>query len=738
MKNIIETLKKSILWSVASFTMTTAVAQNAEQQFIVRKITHSANEPTVPIQDVGVVVDGLSQKSNSSGKLSLQIRLNSQRDYLLDDVRVPQGSTYILAYPQLKEKIFLSRNAQVIAMISPEEMDTIAKNNYKRLLRQYRQQGNKLLNMRNQLEEMQLDMKENSDDYRKTQMRMDSLQQIINKYYKEEDKQNITKELRRIANELTMTDYQSLDSTNMKIFNLKKDGEWEEISKILDDIIRDPEAFMREGLLNKKNAEAIAAATAKDLEKRFDYMENAILAFKMMHKNDSVSNYYRILTNAAPENWQYLYDAGNFEQEYMGHYQKALDYHRKALLLPVADSLKAQNLNCIGTIYQQQGIFDLALQHHTKALQLYQTVSNEKHPKMAICYHNIGSYYHAQNNYPKAAEYYQKALNIRKAIYGECHPEIANSYNNIGGLYNEEGNYTLALDYQRKALDIRTAVFGGIHQDVALSYNNLGSIYYGLGNYPSALNAFMKSLKIKQQIYSEMHPDIALSYNNIGNTYIEQGNLKLALKYLQKSLKIKIFVFGKKHQDVAMSYNNIGSIFHYSGHFDSALKYYEKALNIYKAIYGDRHANTALAYVNMGAAYHALQHHEKALTYYQKGLDIRQKIYKGDHPSIATLYNNIGLVYDDMGDAASAIKMLEKALAIRRSIFGDCHIRIAYILENIGRIHYNQNQLADALEYLQQAYDIYKKTEGEKGKNAKNAFQIIQTIYQKSKKQTSR
>ena len=58
---------------------------------------------------------------------------------------------------------------------------------------------------------------------------------------------------------------------------------------------------------------------------------------------------------------------------------------------------------------------------------------------MAISYNNIGSVHDNKGEYDKALEHYQKALAIQLKQLGPEHPYVARSYNNIGAVHDKQG-----------------------------------------------------------------------------------------------------------------------------------------------------------------------------------------------------------------------------------------------------------------------------------------------------------
>ena len=492
-----------LLCLIGALSFHSTQAQVARQEGIVRKITHSASDPVVPIAGVQVVVDGVSSpKSDKQGNLTITIRRNEESSYYLDDIRLPAGEVpYLLAYPSREKKLFLSPNELYIALISPEEKESVSKKIYTDLWRQYRRQGNDLIALRNELEEVQMALDEGDARYREVTNRLDSVQALLNAYFDDSQKESFTQKLEEVAEELALTDYRSLDSIDARIYDLKRAGEWAGLSALLNEQMNgNAEAYLQEGLQNRKNAEAIAERAARDLALRFERVEEAIESCFLPHQKDSGSKYYQILTEADSTNWDYLTTAGLFESTYMANYDRAMQYHRAALNYARTDSLKAITQNNIGFVYSEQGNYTQALSYYEKALQIQLQIYGEQHPSVATSYNNIGCVYSDQGDYNKALSYYEKALQIRLQVYGEQHPDVAVSYNNIGLVYSEQGDYDQALSYYEKALSIWSQINSEQHPDVAVNYSNIGSVYANRGNYNRALSYYEKALQIIQNL----------------------------------------------------------------------------------------------------------------------------------------------------------------------------------------------------------------------------------------------
>lgn len=355
------------------------VAQKRAQRGVVRMITHTARDPIVPVKGVQVVVNNVANKaSGKDGRFTLSIAVNKEQSYSLTDVRVPKGSTLILASPSRKKKLFLSKNDLEVALITPEDKNTISKATYRKLLKKYNQQAEQLRQLRSQLEDKRIDLEESSSAYSRLSAQIDSIQSLLNQYYDEKNRENTTKEIERIAEEFALIDYQSLKEEEARICNLMNEGDWAILSQYLQKLMNgDAAAYVQKAVDQRNAAKDVYDKASKELSRRLELIENAIESFRMQHLNDSVSRYYEILCKADSTNWEFLNKAGLWEDRYMARYDLALKYYSKALTSTNQDSL------------------------------------------IAVCYNNIGQVYYYQGNYAEAMGTFQKALKIRTSVLGE-------------------------------------------------------------------------------------------------------------------------------------------------------------------------------------------------------------------------------------------------------------------------------------------------------------------------------
>ncbi|MEE0961827.1 MAG: DUF2225 domain-containing protein [Bacteroidales bacterium] len=440
---------------------------------------------------------------------------------------------------------------------------------------------------------------------------------------------------------------------------------------------------MRKNLLSDIDAlilqaEFVLANTDKTIEERISEALNAYReADKTAQEIDCPAEKYIDLL------WKY----GSFLYDY-AYYNEAENVYLRFVQLSEEtngqDETTTASYNNIGIVYNNLGDYDKALEYHNKALKIRKEVLGEKHPDTAGSYIGIGSVYKILGDYDKALEYHNKALEIYKEVLGEKHTDTAASYVGIGNVYDDLGDYNKALELYNKALEIQKEVFGEKHPDTAGSYIGIGLVYKNLGDYNKALEYFNKALEIQKEVFGEKHPDTAISYNNIGIVYYNLEDYNEALKFLNKALEIYKEVLGEMHPNTAESYNNIGCIYDVLGDYDKALKFLNKALEIRKEVLGEMHIYISDSYGNIGNVYDNLGDYDKALKYHFKALEIYKEVLGENNPDTATSYGNLGIIYAELRDYDKALEYFIKALEIFEEVLGESHPYTQQVLRNIA------------------------------------------------------
>ncbi|ETO22488.1 hypothetical protein RFI_14710 [Reticulomyxa filosa] len=240
----------------------------------------------------------------------------------------------------------------------------------------------------------------------------------------------------------------------------------------------------------------------------------------------------------------------------------------------------------------ERKLFDDAILHLQKYLQLCVDTFGCNHSYVAISYNLIGNTYFEKSEYNEAIEYYQKALKIISEIH--C-PFVAQLYHNLGDSFNHSKQYNKAIECFEDALKIRIKLHGSNHDDVGDLYSNLGNVYYSKGKYEESIECHERALKIRLQICGGMDSDVAHTYSDLGFAY---ENIELhdkAIECYENALKIKKELYGSINEDFADLCWISGYSCEKGGKILLAVKYYEEAWKVYNIVFGEWNYQTTQA-----------------------------------------------------------------------------------------------------------------------------------------------
>ncbi len=193
----------------------------------------------------------------------------------------------------------------------------------------------------------------------------------------------------------------------------------------------------------------------------------------------------------------------------------------------------------MGLIYEVRGEFDKAMDYHKRALEINQGIENLQ--ALAQNYGNLGNIYHNLNEFSKALEYHKKALEIDKRI-GNLKGQ-AQDLGNIGRVYGSLGELRKALEYFERALEIDKKI--GCLEGQAFHLEGIGSVYGNLSDPKKALDYFNRALDVS--IKTQNLEGQANQLTNIGISYSHLGRFDKAIHYFQQARDIFIKL-GAKHR----------------------------------------------------------------------------------------------------------------------------------------------------------------------------------------------
>jgi eukaryotic-like serine/threonine-protein kinase len=256
----------------------------------------------------------------------------------------------------------------------------------------------------------------------------------------------------------------------------------------------------------------------------------------------------------------------------------------------------ADTLNDMGTIYQDLGKFDQALDVYKQALQIERETGDQAYE--AQCLNNIASVYLTIGDNDNAFTYYQQALQLRERL--GVPGDLAETLEGLSEAYTVTGQYEQAMTGLMRALELGRKA-GDAHS-VALVSRQIGLVFEYQGRFGSAVKSMQDAVKSFRQ-QGENGLNMAESLNDLAGALARSGKSDEAAAPLEEAQKIQQVLKNDALQ--AEILNTRGDLAFYRGDLKSAATFYGSALPLavrtkYSEVLLESKANVAKVAVSGG------------------------------------------------------------------------------------------------------------------------------------------
>lgn len=118
----------------------------------------------------------------------------------------------------------------------------------------------------------------------------------------------------------------------------------------------------------------------------------------------------------------------------------------------------AESLHNIALLYIDLGRLDEAEQHIAESLQIRQSISDGKHPEVAMSMHSLAKVYVLQERYSEALVRFKEALQIFEERLGQIHPHVARCWSDLAAAQRASGREGEAVYADGRARQAREAL----------------------------------------------------------------------------------------------------------------------------------------------------------------------------------------------------------------------------------------------------------------------------------------
>ena len=715
-------MKKGVLFIFLSLCVGISYAQQ-QQGYVKTKGRLGSNGAVIKgtrLSGAMVTVKGRNAVlSGSNGTFTLTIPGNN---FYLQSV---QKQGYVITDPDVLSKQYVySKNPLVLVLEDKSQLEA-ERRTIERKVRN---------NLYGQLQEREEQIESLKSQNKITEERYHELVQQLNQ--DQDENERIVKDM---TDRYSSIDFDLLDDFNRRVSDciingrlteadslLKTKGDINvrtaELRQLQDQNAKDEEKLKKQKRALEKNKDLVQ----KQLENLAQDCYSKYEMFKMQHMNDSAMYYLQYRADLDTFNLKWQMEVASFLEKYIGDYKMAKDIYSHVLEMALQESsvnneFVAQCYTLLGTECNYMGTYNDAIIYLNKAENILKQHHDDK-SYLGTIYNGLAVTYDNQRLFDKAIDYHFKALEIRLKIFGEQSSEVATCYNNIGCIYHEQNNYKLALDYFQKALAIYEHEDSN-SLDIAETVINIGGIYDSQEEYDKAQELYLRGKDILERILSASHPHIAVLYNNLGMNYLFKKDFERALDYTKRAMEIHEMTMGENHPMVAADYSNIAAIYEEMNEYETALKFHEGSLRRYLNTFGENTQGSlyvALEYKAIGSCNNKLNKLPTAEEAYKKALEIEEGIFETPNVYLYRANSDLAWFYFYKEDYAKSREYFQAGREIVKKLNGEKdsrYINDGFAIYYSYILDYNKTKSEASLklynDYIARELIIMSVTEGD-------------------------
>jgi len=305
---------------------------------------------------------------------------------------------------------------------------------------------------------------------------------------------------------------------------------------------------------------------------------------------------------------------------------------------------------------------------YSSARTAYEAVLGDKHPKVALAFHNIGKIDLNMTQFEAALSAFRTAREIYEANLPAETSRLAELLIDTASLHARLGNRETALALANEAVTLSRNRLGDGHRTTALALHFAGTINRGMGKSEAALKDLGAALRIYTGPDSRVQRRIPEVLDDVSVAFVRAGCLDEATRVQNLSIGHYVAAYGATHDRVASAYHRLGGIYRENRKFTEARAPLFKAAKIYESIFGPNHRRIADVYSDVASSSARIGLNSEALTYGLRALRIRSLHKQAAPEDLRQSYWSLSQVLNQQGNLNAAIAFAKMAVNINQEI----------------------------------------------------------------------
>ena len=344
----------------------------------------------------------------------------------------------------------------------------------------------------------------------------------------------------------------------------------------------------------------------------------------------------------------------------------------------------------------------------------------------------LASTYQGLGVFDPAVSHARRALELREQIFGVDSAAAAGSRVDLGDALLTRGDYREAEPVLRQALATFERV--GLDESVgaATGRRYLAEVLNEIGAFDEAERVQGQAIAQYRRLLPADDDRVAGALNDLGVLLGNRQQYAKAEPLHREALAIMRRVHGPSHLDVAQTLNNLAGVLDYQKRYDEAEPLYREALDIQIRILGEDHSRVVVTRSSLANMFWMKGDYAQAEPFARAALTSAERTLPEGHPLTAYAHIVLGQTLTDAGRPAEGEPSLRAALTMRRKLLPPNHWLIANTENVLGGCLVAQRRYAEAERLLVPSYRALLADRGADNDKTHDARRRLAALYRGS------
>jgi len=346
------------------------------------------------------------------------------------------------------------------------------------------------------------------------------------------------------------------------------------------------------------------------------------------------------------------YDALGIYDQALAHTQKALDLRTANLGPDHPDTLAMRT--ALGSATMEAGDFEQGEQILTSALADHTRILGRSHPSTVACISALATLYATATDIEKAIPLLRESLELNRQIHGPRSEEAISAANTLAMLLIDMNAFDEAEHLLEQAVKDAADVLGPENPYTLDTRSNLAWLYYMQRRLDEAIALNEEVLEVKARVLGETHPATMTTLSNLAIAYKDAGYLDKAEPLFRKELEIERSTLGEDHPNFLVTLTNFARFLAQEERFDEAIPLFEQSVASHEKNMPADFVGTGFTLAFYGGCLRDCKRFEESERRFLQARPIFEANFPPDHPTRARLILDIADLYDAWGKPDTA------------------------------------------------------------------------------------